>query len=56
MTNGTFSVDASAELEGKPSMINRDGGETNTMPGMKMPGKNPKENNASASMPGMDMR
>ena len=38
VTNGTFSVDASAQLEGKPSMMNPEGGKTNTMPGMIMPG------------------
>jgi len=38
VTNGTFSIDASAQLEGKPSMMNPEGGKTNTMPGMIMPG------------------
>jgi Cu(I)/Ag(I) efflux system membrane fusion protein len=38
VTNGTFSVDASAQLQGKPSMMNPAGGKTNTMPGMIMPG------------------
>lgn len=38
VTNGTFSVDASAQLAGKPSMMNPEGGITNTMPGMIMPG------------------
>jgi Cu(I)/Ag(I) efflux system membrane fusion protein len=38
VTNGTFSVDASAQLAGKPSMMNPAGGKTNTMPGMIMPG------------------
>ena len=38
VTNGTFSVDASAQLEGKPSMLNPEGGKTNTIPGMVMPG------------------
>ena len=37
VTNGTFSVDASAQLAGKPSMMNPAGGKTNTMPGMIMP-------------------
>jgi membrane fusion protein, copper/silver efflux system len=36
VTNGTFSVDASAQLQGKPSMINSEGGKTSTMPGMDM--------------------
>jgi Cu(I)/Ag(I) efflux system membrane fusion protein len=38
VTNGTFSVDASAQLAGKPSMMNSAGGKTSTMPGMIMPG------------------
>jgi Cu(I)/Ag(I) efflux system membrane fusion protein len=38
VTNGTFSVDASAQLAGKPSMMNPGGGNTNTMPGMIMTG------------------
>jgi Cu(I)/Ag(I) efflux system membrane fusion protein len=37
VTQGAFSVDASAQLEGKPSMMNRQGGQTTTMPGMNMP-------------------
>ena len=36
VTSGTFSVDAAAQLEGKPSMMNPRGGETSTMPGMDM--------------------
>ena len=39
VTSGTFSVDAAAQLEGKPSMMNPRGGKTSTMPpGMVMPG------------------
>jgi len=38
VTNGTFSVDAAAQLTGKPSMMNTAGGKTSTMPGMVMPG------------------
>ena len=38
VTNGTFSVDAAAQLEGKPSMMNPEGGSINTMPGMDMSG------------------
>lgn len=38
VTQGTFSVDAAAQLEGKPSMMNPRGGKTNTMPGMDMSG------------------
>ncbi len=42
VTHGTFSVDAAAQLEGKPSMMNPEGGKTNTMPGMDMTGENMK--------------
>jgi Cu(I)/Ag(I) efflux system membrane fusion protein len=38
VTNGTFSVDAAAQLEGKPSMMNQQGGKISSMPGMDMPG------------------
>lgn len=38
VTNGTFSVDAAAQLEGKRSMMNPQGGKTSSMPGMIMPG------------------
>ena len=37
VTNGTFSVDAAAQLTGKPSMMDPSGGKTSTMPGMIMP-------------------
>ena len=39
VTDGTFSVDAAAQLAGKPSMMNRDeqkGNKPSSMPGMKM--------------------
>ena len=53
VTEGAFSVDAASQLEGKPSMMNPQGGQTATMPGMVMPGDaKPKE---PKSMPGMDM-
>jgi Cu(I)/Ag(I) efflux system membrane fusion protein len=38
VTSGTFSVDAAAQLEGKPSMMNPGSGKTSSMPGMVMPG------------------
>jgi Cu(I)/Ag(I) efflux system membrane fusion protein len=38
VTSGTFSVDAAAQLEGKPSMMNPGGEKTSSMPGMVMPG------------------
>lgn len=38
VTNGAFSVDAAAQLAGKPSMMNPEGGKVNTMPGMDMGG------------------
>jgi Cu(I)/Ag(I) efflux system membrane fusion protein len=53
VTNGTFSVDASAQLEGKPSMMNQEGGKTNTMPGMIMPDDS--KSGTDADMKGMDM-
>ena len=37
VTQGTFSVDAAAQLEGKPSMMNPQGGKTSSMSGMDMP-------------------
>ena len=49
VTQGAFSVDASAQLEGKPSMMNPQGGQTKSMPGMDMPG-DPKPDN-SKSLP-----
>jgi Cu(I)/Ag(I) efflux system membrane fusion protein len=42
VTSGTFSVDAAAQLEGKPSMMNPRGGKTSSMPGMDMPEDNSK--------------
>jgi Cu(I)/Ag(I) efflux system membrane fusion protein len=46
VTSGTFSVDAAAQLEGKPSMMNPRGGKTSTMPpGMVMPGDSTKSDN-----------
>lgn len=47
VTQGTFSVDAAAQLEGKPSMMNPDGGKTNTMPGMDMSGDDKPKNEKS---------
>jgi membrane fusion protein, copper/silver efflux system len=38
VTSGTFSVDAAAQLEGKPSMMNPAGEKTSAMPGMDMSG------------------
>jgi len=46
VTSGTFSVDAAAQLEGKPSMMNEEGGKTSAMPpGMEMPGDSTKLDN-----------
>ena len=53
VTSGTFSVDAAAQLEGKPSMMNPTGGKTSSMPGMVMPGDSKSE--TDADMKGMDM-
>jgi Cu(I)/Ag(I) efflux system membrane fusion protein len=58
VTSGTFSVDAAAQLEGKPSMMNPRGGKTSSMPGMIMPGDASPIDSKSAtdtSMAGMDM-
>ena len=59
VTNGTFSVDASAQLEGKPSMMNPEGGKTNTMPGMIMPGDSksgPGQSTEEMNMPSPDAK
>ena len=53
VTSGTFSVDAAAQLEGKPSMMNLWGGKTSSMPEMAMPGDTKTGNDQS--MPGMSM-
>jgi Cu(I)/Ag(I) efflux system membrane fusion protein len=57
VTSGTFSVDAAAQLEGKPSMMNPYGGKTSSMPGMIMPGDSPSDSKSAndTSMTGMDM-
>ena len=52
VTSGTFSVDAAAQLEGKPSMMNPLGGKTLSMPGMVMPGDSKPGNDTG--MKGMD--
>jgi len=53
VTSGTFSVDAAAQLEGKPSMMNPRGGKTSSMPGMIMPDDDKPVNDTS--MAGKDM-
>jgi membrane fusion protein, copper/silver efflux system len=53
VTSGAFSVDAAAQLEGKPSMMNPQGGATSSMPGMVMPGDTHAGN--AQNMPGMEM-
>jgi len=54
VTQGAFSVDAAAQLEGKPSMMTPSGGaKVSSMPGMDMPETNHPANNLE--MPGMDM-
>ena len=63
VTEGAFSVDAAAQLEGKPSMMNQEGGKTSSMPGMVMPGDANSAGSAPANakpedsndMSGMDM-
>jgi Cu(I)/Ag(I) efflux system membrane fusion protein len=57
VTSGTFSIDAAAQLEGKPSMMNPRGGKTSSMPGMIMPGDTISDSSKSVndtSMAGMD--
>ena len=53
VTSGTFSVDAAAQLEGKPSMMNPRGEKTPAMPGMDMPGDVKTGNDPG--MAGMDL-
>ena len=53
VTSGTFSVDAAAQLEGKPSMMNSRGGKTSSMQGMIMPDDSMPGNDTN--MNGMDM-
>jgi len=53
VTNGTFSIDAAAQLTGKPSMMNPRGGKTSAMPGMVMPGDT--KTDSDQPMTGMDM-
>lgn len=53
--NGTFSIDAAAQLAGKPSMMNPEGGKQSagSMPGMDMSGddnKEPSENTKKMNM------
>lgn len=70
VTQGAFSVDASAQLEGKPSMMNSEGARVSSMTGMEMTGESkanvksriPKSNKStlkksknSKKMPGMNM-
>jgi Cu(I)/Ag(I) efflux system membrane fusion protein len=54
VTNGAFSVDAAAQLEGKPSMMNPKGGVTSPMPGMVIPGDS--KEGSDPNMKGMDTR
>jgi len=49
VTNGVFKIDASAQLAGKPSMMNPEGGKVNTMPGMDMGGGDDKEEESTGS-------
>ncbi len=53
VTQGAFSVDAAAQLEGIPSMMNPAGGKTSLMPGMEMPGDT--KTGDDQNMPGMNM-
>ena len=49
VTSGTFSVDAAAQLEGKPSMMNPGGGKTSAMPEMDMTGDSIPKNDKNLS-------
>ncbi len=49
VTRGTFSVDAAAQLEGKTSMMNYEGGKTNMMTGMDMTGDKMKSGSDNAN-------
>jgi membrane fusion protein, copper/silver efflux system len=52
VTQGTFSVDASAQLEGKPSMMNPKVGQINSEPGMDMPAsEKPSKTDSPAANP-----
>jgi Cu(I)/Ag(I) efflux system membrane fusion protein len=53
VTQGAFSVDASAQLEGKPSMMNSEGEKPSAMPDMIMPKEVKSKDNKSMSE--MDM-
>ena len=53
VTQGAFSVDAAAQLEGKPSMMNQEGSKFSSMPGMDMQGDNKSVD--GKNMDGMDM-
>jgi membrane fusion protein, copper/silver efflux system len=53
VTQGAFSVDAAAQLEGKPSMMDQQGGHTEAMPDMDMSGNS--EIEESKTMPAMVM-
>jgi Cu(I)/Ag(I) efflux system membrane fusion protein len=54
VTSGAFSVDAAAQLAGKPSMMNPGGGKISTMPGMDMSGDSKTGDDQTMSeMPGM---
>jgi len=57
-SNGVFMIDASAQLAGKPSMMNPEGGKVNTMPGMDMGGdenKQMEKSTSETSMKGEDV-
>jgi len=52
VTQGAFSVDAAAQLEGKPSMMNQEGGKkASSMPGMDMSGEMAPTHGVTSSHP-----
>ena len=54
VTSGTFSVDAAAQLEGKPSMMNPGGGITSSIPGIVMPGDDKSNSSLKNEQAGID--
>jgi Cu(I)/Ag(I) efflux system membrane fusion protein len=58
VTNGTFAVDASAQLAGKPSMMNQEGKQISTagMAGMDMRTGSKKGKDAQPAQPARNMK
>ncbi len=54
--NGVFKIDAAAQLQGLPSMMNPEGGKINTMPGMDMGGGNASAKSSDNKMSDEEMK